>query len=483
MSGSRYQWLNSLKVTQLSKLAVAIGVATSGPKSAVVEGIRKVLLEASDSKSDEAKNASLEHRKGRHDNERSMSPKKNAASYMYQPGQVSVLSIDMGIRTLAYAHLTLPASSSSLSSAPAQPALSAWRTVTIAPRASLPPLSTTNTFQDSTSGSDTSPSARESFSPILYASHAYTLLTSLLDPAPFPSSSPSSNPRPTHLLIEQQRFRSAGSPAVTDWALRVGMFEGMLHAVAETLKRERGLQLSIEGVDPKRIAGFWREEGHEEEGDAVESNKPMKRRMAKEVKKEKIKVVKKWLMDIRGRETSSSSGVPSPLATIAPEVQPVVDAYLWKLEPKSKRSSHRYNKSTKSSSAGIDQQSAPPANSVQLDKLDDLADSLLQATAWLKWRQTRERVVAHADADAEEDRKGGGGGSAVKALMEEMGIEKIGTGKTARRESGKENVGEKKASTKRAVLYRGLGEAQQRRKDATRLKNQIAREAKSSRAS
>ncbi len=42
--------------------------------------------------------------------------------------------------------------------------------------------------------------------------------------------------KPTHILIENQRSRSAGSSAVSEWVLRVNKFEAMLFAILTELK-------------------------------------------------------------------------------------------------------------------------------------------------------------------------------------------------------------------------------------------------------
>ncbi|KAJ6103894.1 hypothetical protein N7486_004116 [Penicillium sp. IBT 16267x] len=275
-------WLPSLKSTQLQSIARATGIQSSGTKGVLLERIQ------------------CELQNHVHDTHTQPLDKPHSREWR-------ILSIDMGIRNLAFAFMVVPcplSTSSSLGHKQDQgreyeqikqpdqaiPELQAWRRLSVLD--GLSALSNPNTSpvsdSDSEFSSDPITKEKESYSPNTYASTAYNLLTTLI-----------STYNPTHILIERQRFRSAGSSAVQEWTLRVGVFEGMLYAILHTLRQERGLDgIFVEGVEPKRVVGFWDEIGAGGTGNGIgigEALEAGKKLTAREVKKAKIGIVGGWV--------------------------------------------------------------------------------------------------------------------------------------------------------------------------------------------
>lgn len=308
-------------------------------------------------------------------------------------GEWRILSIDMGIRNLAFAHLVTrsPLERTSLESGGTRdclstPELNAWRRLDVSNMETLDLSScsgsssskTTISTVDSVSEAESEAGIRgmssdtDAFAPHLYAAKAYTLISTLL-----------STYKPTHILIERQRFRSGGGSAVQEWTLRVGVFEGMLYAILHALSAERGgIAVRVNGVEPKRVVGYW----EMNQGSSEETEK--KKLSAREVKKVKIDTVGRWLdsavsgnegesrslsADMNGSSVGLGTGVYVGEDRI---VRELVDAYLrkWKGERSSKRKI-----------AGEETQ--------EVGKLDDLADCLLQGITWLEWQVMRERLI------------------------------------------------------------------------------------------
>lgn len=370
---SQFPWLAPLKVAQLQRIARATGIQSSGTKSVLAARIEAALCQQLAVPSQETKSDDW-----------------------------SVLSIDMGIQNLAFAHLRVPRASVMQTAArvPSRPVLTAWHRFKVSEIGELDLEGTgvkTDVIGDaglvpeseaasasSTQTVEAKPAAglKETFSPELYAAMAYTLITSLL-----------SAYKPTHVLIERQRFRSGGGSAVQEWTIRVGVLEGMLHAVLHTLRHESGSGLAgieVQGIEPRRVVRYW-EEIDPDTAREVEDGTKKVRVSAREVKKAKIDLVGRWLGASLENEVSLDGVVQAGgdmvlgttvdgkicLAADKPAVHDLAGAYLrkWRGEGTRKK---RLSATDASSAVG---------------KLDDLADCLLQGITWVEWQAMRESLA------------------------------------------------------------------------------------------
>ncbi|CAG8078169.1 unnamed protein product [Penicillium salamii] len=404
-------WLSSLKATQLQRIARATGIQSSGTKGLLVERIAAQLGLQSDSDkvvnptgsipSNASQGQDL-HRPVGSNNQSSQGATKNKSLLRPIPDTKpwSILSIDMGIQNLAFAHLHLPRSNGDHANTQL-PVLTAWHRLAVSEIASLnltgvedavqtqssrakstdTPDNSAKRSTKSTSTSKSKSKEVESFSPDLYAATAYKLIKSLVTAY-----------QPTHILIERQRFRSGSGSAVQEWTLRVGVFEGMLYAILHALRMERGELITVQGVEPKRVVGYWLEPS---------ATKEAERLNAREVKKAKIDIVGRWISATQLSKTNSELTSQPPEVAVessedrilladpsnSPALGSIVNEYMrkWKKEPKPKKP--RASKGTPTP----DSLSADVA--VDIGKLDDLADCLLQGVAWIEWQEMRERIV------------------------------------------------------------------------------------------
>jgi cruciform cutting endonuclease 1 len=274
----------------------------------------------------------------------------------------------MGIRNLAYAHLKtavdLRQEEKNRFTDYQRPRLCAWEKIIIAPSAA------TGKQPRDPDGRKQLRSKPESFAPSVYATHAVSLITRIID-----------TQHPTHILIERQRFRSGGSPIVQDWSIRVGMFEGMLYAVLKTLSEKCGTKIEVEGVEPAKVNRFWLEKAGK--GDARAAGDSIVPK-GKAMKQFKIELVREAL------EGSLKAGTRNMALDVDVEATPMLNAYLYKWA--------KDNRSPVSTSTAAESDS--DKSIAELGKLDDLADSLLQGMAWIEWQNNRARVAASGDKEA-----------------------------------------------------------------------------------
>lgn len=340
----------SLKRVQLQSIATSIGAPVSGTKPQLLSGIHEIINQTSNSLLQEKPTTG-----------------RNASTR-----NLRVLSIDMGIRNLAFAFLTCEVAASTgkgVKSVFSKPELRQWRrielfkvgqTIRSAERdrdtngisASIGEMESQLDVNDAS----TAVALEESFEPPVLAKHAYTFAKYC------------AGLRPTHILIERQRFRTGGHTAVLEWALRVGMLESMLHSTFHTFKEEGILSdVSVEPILPMRVNKFWFADQEELLTDAYAEGL-LERKGNKEAKLAKIAIVGKML---------KQSGANSGPFSVHVDAKLTVSAFLSRSTPRS---------GTRKATA-------------LLEKLDDVADSLLQGLAWLKWQENRRSLVTTSAAD------------------------------------------------------------------------------------
>ena len=171
-------------------------------------------------------------------------------------------------------------------------------------------------------------STQESFEPIDYAAKAYTLIKTALDTYD-----------PHTILIERQRYRTAGGAAIQEWTVRVNMLESMFHATLHTFSQIHACDFDVYSVSPRKVTQLWLGEGRQKLN-------------ARETKFAKMDVAQRI---VNGKETDVSIDIIGQAKTISE---------LFAGESK-----------------------AGP------QKLDDLADSMLQGLAWWKWNLNRSKML------------------------------------------------------------------------------------------
>ena len=298
----------------------------------------------------------------------------------------TIISIDMGIRNLAYCRLILPPLSASNTETPI---LTHWSRVAISRKPQTSPST------ESLEARETS----EAFDPQTFATYAHTLVTQTLLPL-----------EPSHILIERQRFRSMGGSSVQEWTLRVNMFEAMLYAVLKTFK-EQGLWTGqVHPVAPSKVAKFWigdvdslkhadAEVDAEAQEEAEGNQKGKGRGKAKgpttttkpPTKSARTKTAKINLV----ADLLSNNGI-----YLIPPGQHMANAYLSK--KRGRRFSIKHTPTLIPEGELKDFKSGSGFQE-QLVKLDDLADCLLQGLGWWKWEKNRKRIMERGKEFLEHD--------------------------------------------------------------------------------
>lgn len=334
--------LNSLKAKTLQHLAFLTGLTSSGTKSHLVDHLTVEL-------------------------QRPRLPR---------PGG-RIVSVDMGIRNLAYCVLDTPSSSSSTGTVHVHD----WKRLDVLGRLVDRSCDNSNADKSSAAALDKrSQSAKADFSPSVMAAAALDITRNLL------------SYQPATILIERQRFRSGGGSAIQEWTVRVNMLESMLWACLEATKQSDSSRVvpsfpATHAVSPARVAAFWTAGDDDllrpspgllqgEESGLPELPKRV-RGAKKSGKNDKIAVVRSWLQ-----------GEGAVALDFSLNAQSQADAFMS--TPQSR----------KRSSKPVDDVSDVAENGLaglaktSTGKRDDLADCLLQGVAWHRWEQNRQGLLA-----------------------------------------------------------------------------------------
>jgi cruciform cutting endonuclease 1 len=297
----------TLKLTQLKHLAYKCGISSSGTKPILTQRLYDEITK----------------------------------SHPSQKDAIRILSIDMGIRNLAYCVLEIPRAKKG--EGKQIPIIQAWHRLAVSSAPTILSI-------DKKAKKERKEVEKESFTPATLSLTAYTLLRKKLLAL-----------NPTNVLIERQRFRSMGSKHILEWTIRVNMFESILHGVLCTLREEGIWEGSVEAITPGKVGPFW-------VGEDVDVDAQGKLRKSKSAKIQnkgaKIDLVKRWL---ESREIMNLGNA---------EVEGMARAYKekWKRAPGGGKA-------------------VMSDDGEKMGKLDDLADSLLQGMAWIQWEENKKLAL------------------------------------------------------------------------------------------
>lgn len=312
-----------LTLTQLEKLAFHCGISKTGTKSIVRQRLADTL-----------------------------------AAYQPLPGSTRILSIDLGIRNLAYS-LLVPASSKGKgtkngrderqpgSGVVTRPAVHVWQRQNLLPNTASRKGVIKNEEDIGPSG------LAEDFTPASLSRIATNLVRDQLLPL-----------KPTHVLIERQRFRSGGGPSVLEWTVRVNTLEAMLYAVFATLRSMKQWDGEIIPVEPRRVGPYLLTRA------GMIQHADMSKKTKAENKKLKIDLLAGWLQ--REDEIEMANA----------QVRAMAEAYM-----------HRLTKTSRNKKLADTPRGTELEGSTKLPKLDDLADSLLQGVAFLEWEGNKASML------------------------------------------------------------------------------------------
>jgi cruciform cutting endonuclease 1 len=184
--------------------------------------------------------------------------------------------------------------------------------------------------------------------------------------------------RPTHVLLERQRFRSGGGSNVQEWTIRVNTLEAMLYAVFSTLAAHDHWRGTLQPMDPKRVTTFILGDRRDGEAEDKPASKPSPSAVSKRQKLAKIQLVGNWLREGMG------------VTPAADQAKDAAALFLDRYQYMSNRGNARRSQPLRTM---LSEESKEP-----LTKLDDMADSLTQGVTWFRWQANTAAAVQDVTA-------------------------------------------------------------------------------------
>ncbi|PVH98556.1 ribonuclease H-like protein [Periconia macrospinosa] len=361
--------------------------------------------------------------------------------------ETKILSVDMGIKNLAYCVAKVTPSSSE-TRGPATMDILAWRRLDLteetwkySSKNVVPPVEEEGGKEESET--EEMEEEKDVFSPKNLSSTAFSLVRELL------------KHEPDVILIERQRWRSAGSSAIQQWTVRVNSLEAMLWAMFTAFRGMSSVDrfensaggrkekdFEVYSVDPKRVGNYWLDsmqvnsrpplppnkaarkrssktspeplEGPDNETAPIAATKPPPR--AKAEKKAKIQILRTWLDRVspstalplelqtqpddtslpllprpdihfaftsKSQPTNTSTHNSDNPSTVAIDEEDPVIARAALLRATSPATSPTTKRAKKGESSVTDK-----AISRKEKKIDDITDCFLQAAAFVAWQES-----------------------------------------------------------------------------------------------
>ncbi|KAG4305141.1 hypothetical protein PORY_001311 [Pneumocystis oryctolagi] len=168
--------------------------------------------------------------------------------------------------------------------------------------------------------------------------------------------------QPQTILIERQRYRTRNMNTVLEWTIKINMFEHMLHAIFRCFKEEKiwnDPEADILSIDPTKITSFWLEKNN-----TIKKNTFINHNLFKNI-------------FTNSRNNDSINLSETPLKSKKEKIK-IVDLLL-------KANSIFDFKNTQITA---DDFISRKKEKNKL-KVDDLADSFLQAVSWIIWEQNK----------------------------------------------------------------------------------------------
>lgn len=315
-----------------------------------------------------------------------------------QDRKLSIVSIDMGIKNLAYCHVEVDYPNENTT----KPTMSilTWDKLNLvdASRDLTRQLPEVPLVEEETEEAD---AEADPYSLSVLSRTAYSFI-----------QKPVLEVNPDIILIERQRWRSASSAAIQQWTVRVNTLEAMLWAVLETTRAQRRnnslkkVEVAAErdfevfGVDPKRVGQYWltlhAKAMAEKRADILPINgddgvkATKKEPRSKAEKKAKIAILRSWLT---GETASTAPTTPKSTPAIAFTIGPGAVLAREALRLPTPRSTQKRKKAKAGDeiASGTDDE---VGKGQQIKKLDDITDCFLQAAAWVAWESNRVPLMA-----------------------------------------------------------------------------------------